>query len=80
MPVVEGIKSVPSVCVCLSVGLLTEPFDIQAKKLVETLLEGLYGKNTDKEGTTWEGMSTTGCFLWHSYHWTDDVIKKESVD
>ena len=35
---VEGIKSVPSVCVCVSVNALTaEPFDIQTRNLVEAL-------------------------------------------
>ncbi len=39
---VEGIKSVPSVCVCVSVclsvsALTAEPFDIQTRNLVEAL-------------------------------------------
>ena len=37
---VEGIKSVPSVCVCVCVSvsaLMAEPFDIQNQNLVEAL-------------------------------------------
>ena len=58
---VEGIKLVPSVCVCLCVRLsaLSQPnrswhFDI---------LRWLFSKNTDKEGRSQEGRQCSGIFI-----------------
>ena len=62
---VKGIKSVPSfcvcVCVCVCVCQLVSALTVVMHRM--SVLEGLWGENTDKEGTTQEGCQRSGVFI-----------------
>ena len=49
-------------CVYLLVSALTDDlFDVRTQTL--SVLDGLWGKNTDKEGTMREGRQRSGVFI-----------------